>query len=368
MRKLSLLAGLIPLTLSAQAERVVAQPDPLEPVTGPVELVNTPELRASVLTLMNRAMDSYALHAKGTPAHVLQLSFSATASTLFPGGTGHLTETWISGQNWRWDASLGQYSLLRISSGGVAYDQQTPVPIPLRLKMLASAVFAPLQAAAPRLSTIRTAAAAVNGIQVSCILLSPAVSSGMSAGPAGRQWEETEYCIDPASGLLAVFSEVPGIYVFYGYGNALHFHDRTLPASVTIKENGTSVVEAQLTGIADADPSNMAAFIPTSQMKAHGPAVVLNTPMRTSMVLPSASGQPGPSGEPAIVHVTLDDQGNVEESEVLQTSGASASALNFVRGMKWFAMPRPPGAPLRQRELYIRVGSVGGKGSPRLAR
>jgi hypothetical protein len=268
MRSRLAAAVLIPVGLFAQAIPLVNMvapppPDPLEPITGEVTLANTAEQRATLVSLASRAVDQYQMHAKGTPAHVLQIAFTATDSTLFSGGSGQLRETWISGQNWRWDATLGNYSLLRISSNGVAYDQQAPRAIPLRLKMVASAVFAPLQ---PRAPILRAANVTWKGTAVTCILRSfgqrPAASN-----PAGRQWDETEYCIDPATGLLMMVSEIPGIYVSYDYSNALRFHDRVLPGAVTITENGAAVVQAQLTSVTDTSPTDLTPFTPTAQMK-----------------------------------------------------------------------------------------------------
>jgi hypothetical protein len=353
--RIALIAAIfVPLTGFAQTLQPLPPPsDPLEPVTTEVQPITTVEQRASLVGLMNRAMDQYAMHAKGTPAHMLQISFNATASTLFPGGAGHLRETWISGQNWRWEATLDSYSLLRISSDGVAYDEQAPRPIPLRLKMLANAVFAPMQ---PRAPSLRTASANWKGLQVTCALTSFPMMRQAAATPAtGRQWDETEYCIDPATSLLMVYSEVPGIYVAYDYSSALRFHDRTLPGSITVTENGTVVLRAQLTSIVDTDPSNVSPFTPTTQMKAHGPAVVLYQPIQFVNPVFSKDIQPGTPVEPTIVHVTFNEEGIVQESELLQTSGLSAQALDVVTKMKFRGAPNASGAPPRQREAYIRV-------------
>ena len=360
MRRLLALA-VLSASISIPASAVAPPSDPLEPVTAMAQPVTTTEQRAAMVALMNRASDQYAMHVKGTPAHILQIAFNATASTLFPGGAGQLRETWISGQNWRWDVTLGNYSLLRVSSNGVAYDQQAVQPVPLRIKMLANAVFGPLLFTTPRVSAMRTASVLWKGAQITCILLSPAGNSATAASASsatGRSWDESEYCIDPSSGLLDIYSEVPGLYVFYDYTNALKFHDRVLPGAVTIHENGTAVLQAQLTSVADTDPSNTAPFTLTAQMKAQGPAVVLFSPMQMTRMMPSQNVQPGVPVEPAIVHVTLDEQGNVQESELLQTSGLSAQALEFVTHDKLWAVPQTPGTPPRQRELFVRVEFV----------
>ncbi len=295
--------------------------------------VETVQQRAAATTLLMQASDHYAMHAKGTPAHVLQMSFNTTASTLYPAATGQLTETWISGQNWRWDGSLGNYALLRISSNGVAYDQTANQPMPLHMKMLTNAIFAPMYGITPRTQPMRTASVSLNGTQITCILLGSAVWSGTAQG--GRGWDEAEYCVDPSTGLLRVYSEVPGIFAIYDYTNALKFHDRILPGAVTIEENGAAVVQAQLTSIADTDPNNTASFTPTAQMMQQGPAAVLFLPMRMNRFMPSSSVTTDAAVQPVIVHITLDQQGKVGESELLQTTSMSQQALDLVRQIVW---------------------------------
>jgi hypothetical protein len=325
-------------------------PDPLELVTGPTQVPANPEQRGALVALMNRAVSHYALHQRGGPAHILQISFNATASTLNPGGAGQLRETWISGENWRWDGSLGGYTLLRISSNAAVYDQNPDSMIPLRLKMLSNAVFAPIEGA-PRKATIRTTSVEWKGAQITCILMSAGANEQTPA--TGRQWYETEYCIDPATGLLDIYSKAPGIYAVYDYSNALSFHGRVLPGSITITENGATVLAAQLTSVADTDPSNASPFTPTSQMIAQGPATALQLPTR--FPLPGPSPAPGAVVQPVIVHAVIDAKGNVRESEVLQTSSVSAAALAFVTGMKFAPMTPASGASPTEREAYINV-------------
>ena len=164
-----------------------------------------------------------------------------------------MRETWISGENWRWDGSLGAYTLLRISSNAAVYDQNPNSMIPLRLKMLANVVFAPIEGA-PRRETIRTASVEWKGSQITCILTSAGGNPQIPAN--GRQWFETEYCIDPATGLL------------------------DLPEAITITENGTAVMTVQLTSIADQDPANTSLFTPTAQMISQGTATALQLVQR----------------------------------------------------------------------------------------
>ncbi len=326
-------------------------PDPLELVTGPTEVPATPEQRGALVALMNRAFEHYSLHARGTPAHVLQMSFTAGASTLNPGGNGQLRETWLSGENWRWDGTLGGDTLLRISSNAAVYDQNPNSMIPLRLKMLANAVFAPIQGA-PRRETIRTASVEWKGSPITCILAS--AEGNPQTAENGRQWYETEYCIDPATGLLDIYSIAPGIYTVYDYTNALKFHDRVLPGKITITENAATVVEAQLTSVADTDSATSGSLLtPTAQMVSQGAATALALPGRFPIRVPMAGS--GTMIQPVIVHAVIESDGKVLESEALQTSSVTTTALNLVNGMK-FPAPKPAsGASAMEREAFINV-------------
>jgi hypothetical protein len=302
---------------------------------------------------MNRAVDHYSPYARNTPAHVLQISFNSTASTLYQGGAGYLRETWISGQNWRWDGALPGYSLVRISSNGAVFDQNTDSMIPLRIKMLANAVFAPVEGA-PRRDTFRSASVAWNGSPVTCILTS-AEGNTPPAG-AGRQWNEAEYCIDPASGLLDLYSIAPGSYTVYDYTSALQFHGRVLPGKVSISENGATVLEARLTSIADTDASNTSPFTPTAQMIVQGAATVLGSPYRINIGAPFLHGGvvSAPASQPVIVHAIIDGNGKLRESEALQTSSITPAALDFVSRQMQFGTLKPGnGAPPFEREAFI---------------
>jgi hypothetical protein len=245
---------------------------------------------------------------------------------------------------------LGGYTLLRISSNAAVYDQNPNSIIPLRLKMLANAVFAPVQGA-PRRETIRTANVEWKGAQITCILTS--AESNPQTAENGRQWYETEYCIDPATGLLDIYSIAPGIYTVYDYTNALNFHDRVLPGKVTITENA-AVVEAQLTSVADTDSAASGGLLtPTAQMISQGAATALALPGRFPIRVPMAGA--ATVIQPVIVHAVIESDGKVLESEALQTSSVSATALNLVNGMK-FPAPKPAsGASAMEREAFINV-------------
>jgi hypothetical protein len=325
-------------------------PDPLELVTGPTQIPVTAEERAALVSLLLNASEHYALHVRGGPAHILQISFNATASTLYPGGAGQLRETWISGQNWRWDGNMGSYSLVRISSNGAVYDSNQNSMLPMHFKLLTDAVFAPIEGA-PRQQTLRTASVAWKGSQITCILESG--QGNAQVGATGRQWDEREYCIDPGSGLLNISSIAPGIYAVYDYSNALKFHGRVLPGRVTISENGNNVVDAQLTSIADTDAANTIPFTPTAQMISQGPAIRLGLPFGFTLRAPGSA--PGNMIQPVVVHSIIDGTGKVQESEALQTSSLTTAALDFVAKMTFGEMKPASGASSIERDQFLEV-------------
>src|SRR5581483_8788168 len=137
-------------------------------------------------------------------------------------------------------------------------------------------IFAPI-----RLSNsgamIRTAAAQLNSRPITCILLSH-MPAPANQSP-GRLWEETEYCVDNASGLLQVYSEAPGTYIVYGYGRNLQFHGRVIPDQISGYVGGAQVVAAQLS-IEDLGSVDKADFTPTDEMRARGSAAPMITGMR----------------------------------------------------------------------------------------
>lgn len=90
------------------------------------------------------------------------------------------------------------------------------------------------------------AAANLDGTEMRRILIAHGIpGSSRPSFSSGRSFEESEYCVDPKTGLLATYSPVPGLYVHYDYGNALHFHEQIIPNGFTITENGRAVIEAK---------------------------------------------------------------------------------------------------------------------------
>ena len=134
--------------------------DTQEPVTGSIQVPTTPAERAAALSLLERARQNSDMHLAGTPPFQLDVTFVASGNVSYV-GSGTLSETWLSGQRWRWTANLAGYSQTRIGRGQMGFDEQ-PVPaVPLRVHMLREAVFWPVRFGPG--ARLRTAAAQRNG-------------------------------------------------------------------------------------------------------------------------------------------------------------------------------------------------------------
>ncbi len=202
--------------------------DPHEPVTGRIQLSATPADRAAALALLERARQNSKLHMPGTPPYRMVVPFNASGN-LTQVGSGELTETWLSGQKWRWTAQLGGASVVRISNGFRRVAGNDPGSVPSRVHMLRNAIFWAVRQS-PSSAQLRTAEIQWNGKPATCVLVSQVNAGQLQT----RAWNEEEYCIDRFSGLLLSYSDAPGVYTVYGYAKAIQFHDQVMPDRITI--------------------------------------------------------------------------------------------------------------------------------------
>lgn len=310
--------------------------DPFEPVTSKPDTLRAPEARFPAISLMRRAVYSQAFFAPifeppytrqepGMP-YTVKVSFTAGGDTR-DGGPGEMEETRDAAGNRRWTGRVGHFSLTRIITDRF-YDLGSPGPIPIRLQMVRWLVLGKLETL-PDFTTdsIRTANATLNGASLTCILTSVTATAA-----AGRDWSEKEYCIDPQSERLRVYSAAPGIYIFYDYGDSAAFHDHFVPNQFTVSEAGTVVLQGTIS-VKDPDPLDAALFIPTEQMIRTGVGL-LNPIYR---IQSRATSKPSDLLKPVVVHATLSPDGNVVEAEALQSSDRtlSQSAVELVKGTKY---------------------------------
>jgi hypothetical protein len=340
---------LVALTFVSVAVAQVARPavapvppDPFEIVAGPAQVLDDGESRAVALSSLERARQNANLHAPGSAPYRLNVSIDAKGY-----GSARMEEVWASGNKWRWTATLGSISELRIGSNGTVYESGPGLP--LRLQTLRNAIFWPVNTGPSGL--LRIGSGTLQGTQLLCVLHS---AYDFPQAPASRRWEETEFCVDPQNGRLQLYSQAPGMYVVFDYQQPLKFHNRTLPRTIAIYEAGMKVLDARLDSIEDLTNVDNQIFTPTAQMVAQGPAATAGSPIR----FPQAAAIPGGAvtGEvqPVIVHASIGPDGKVLEAEALQNLPAlSAAAVELVKRSSYPAATRSPRP--RQREAFINV-------------
>ncbi|MCU1286094.1 MAG: hypothetical protein JWO13_2444 [Acidobacteriales bacterium] len=320
--------------------------DPLELATGPTAVIQTPQQRQLVLGLFQRARQNFALHAQGGSPYSLKVSFESSGQSQHS-GPGEMEENWANGQSWRWSVQMGGYSQTRIFHDRFAYDEKPAGPMPLRLQMLRSAIFAPLPARVQGL--LRVASAKWNGFELMCVLHSGAANDPTPT--PGRRWVETEYCFDPKTSLLHIWSEAPGIYTVYDYTNSLNFHGHNMPRQISVIEGGEPVLRVELQNIQDG-VGNPNGLIPTAQMLGAGPGNIMTGAVRFPVNGGLTDEVPHGTIQPVIVHAIIDEKGKVVDAEALPgpIPALNISALQLVEKATY-----PPGLLPTQREAFINV-------------
>jgi hypothetical protein len=324
--------------------------DPLELATGPIQFASTPESREAALQLLGRARNQFALRSNGQ-AFDLKVSFAVNSQ----GRTNHdgawqMEDVFVPKQGHRWTAtSATGYTTTSIAAAGKVWGDEASSAVPIRLLEARGVLFDPLQSPAyADQGSIRTATATFRGAVLTCLLLSRTKSNARPA--AGRDWEETEECIEPQSGLLEVHSEVPGHYAVYDYSNGMQFSGHMLPRSVTIMEGGRPVSKItieSLGGVAASDPS---LFVPSDAMKARGEAVAMTSATKLTRVHGQGAG--------AMLHTVcvlglVTATGHLVEAYALQPSDPNSAAAVEDATQIDFAPMTPAGTPPRQHFAFV---------------
>ena len=321
-------------------------------LAGPIRVANAPVDKAAALQLFGRARSSYDLRTAGR-AYDLKVSFTVDSGgqTRYD-GAWQMEEIYDPQQGLRWTASLpGSYSITRIDAHGMLYGEETDSYVPLRLHEVRAALFDPLPAGNQFHGTIRTADTTSDAQQLTCMLFSGGTATA-DVGP-GRRWNEGEDCIDPASGLLRLHSQVPGRYYAYDYSNAVQFGNRLFPRKVTVHEAGrivTTISVASLTELTSADPS---LFVPTEEMKAKGRPIKLAPAEKLFRVSTAASA--GDGAHPGVVCVfgVVNGSGQLVEAHSLQPSDPNSQAAVEAAEKMSFSRPGLPGAIPKQFFVFV---------------
>jgi hypothetical protein len=298
-----------------------------EMVTREPHILSKPSDRSAAIDLLDRARNSYDLHSITAP-YALKVSFEANGAAQSE-GSGTMEELYDGNSHWRWTEHFQDSHLIRISADNRVYGSNPSEPVPLRVQLVRSVLMLPV---VHNLGGYQIRAANVerDGRRISCFLL----SNSLPPNPAPRSWVEREDCIDPATGLLQVWSEAPGIFAIYDYTGAAEFHGLTLPHQISIFEEGRLSVQVHVESLEDAPNLDPNLFKPSAEMMNAGESFALASPRREPLRVDPSNAPTSRFFQPVIVHATLNAQdGSVLDAEALQTTDPelSRAALDIVR-------------------------------------
>ena len=346
--------GCLPLTaLSQYAPKIAPVPrDPLELATSQIESASTPESREAALQLLTRARSHFALRSAGQ-AYQLKVSFTVDSlgETNYD-GAWEMEDLFVPRQGHRWTATAASgYTTTSVARGGEIFGEGTSSAVPLRLLEARGVLFDPIQSPAyADRGSIRTSTATFRGATVTCLLLSRSRNTANLA--AGRDWEETEECIDPQTGLLQVHSEVPGRYAAYDYSNAPQFAGHILPRTVTITEAGRIVSKISVESLQGITGTDASLFVPSDAMKAKGQAVAMTSATKISRVQGQGPFTSAVTLHPVCVFGIVTPTGHLVEAHTLQPSDPnSRAAVEDARKIDF--SPQTPAGPPQQHFVFV---------------
>lgn len=317
--------------------------DPHEMVTRQPHILSKPGERTSALDLLARARKNFDLSDAHVP-YSLKVSFESNGATQSE-GAGTMEDLSDGNSHWRWTADLQQVHIIRIGADSRVYGG--PEAVPLRIQMVHSILQRPVVHDAAQFE-IRAADVQSNGKTVSCFLL----SHSLPPNPAPRAWVEREDCIDPATGLLQMWSEAPGIYAIYDYSGAADFHGHLLARQISVFEEGRLALTIRVESLNEAPGLDPNLFNPTPEMTEAGETFWLNSAGRWGPLRVDPDNAPASRFyQPVIVHATIDAQdGSVLDAEALQDSNddLGRAAVDMVRNTAF----DPTGF---QQELFVNV-------------
>ncbi len=347
--KSAILTLLFTLTLTAQSR--VGRSNIVTPLPSDshelVTTVNAPASgdRGAVMVMLEKALQNSKLQYSGMSPFRVDATFSASASASGDSsqtGQGIFSETWLSPDVWRWNATLDTAKVVRVASPQGAF-ADSAAPVPLRIHMLRNAIFASMYGNLGMGTQLRWASVNFNGRPTTCTLTSGVTTVNYQ----GRLWEETEYCFDNATQLLVSSSLAPGVFTTYSYGNNPILNGHTFPDHFTTYVGGNQVLDASLT-VTDATGTDPGSLAPTPDLVRR--ATVLDAPAREPLPVPGA----GANSQVAPFLI----EANVVNGQVLGVELCAASdpslvqaALDFIKGMNF-------GAGARQQLIYFNLKFV----------
>jgi hypothetical protein len=337
----------------AQLEEPPVSSDPLE-LAGNAQPVQDVNQRAEIVNLLLNAHRHSNVRAQ---PYDLKTTFTVSGSASSD-GIWQLEDISPASGLYRWTAEGPGYSAVNLHINRVLYSNQTAASLPLRLTQVREAIFYTEVTIGSRAS-IRTANASLNGVELTCALISRNATA--KAGTGSRRWDEEEYCLDPKAGTLFTYSLTPGLYVLFDYSKGLAFHDKLIANKFTITQAGQTVVEAETESVSD-PPNNPAAFQPAG-LNQIGVGPVMTAPWRFRMgMLPAPSAVPSGTKQMVVLHGIQSPEGTLTEVELLASSDAALNAAALEFAAKWqgglMGQEIEPGATPQSHEVLMTVEYV----------
>jgi len=328
--------------------------DVQELVTGAAQPIQDAQQRIAAIALLEKAHDLSNVRAQ---PYDLKTSFTASGGLASDGSW--TLEDISPGRGYRWTASGPNYSAVNLYPASTAnglYGNQPGGILPLRLLQVRSAMFFIFPMVGPQAS-VRTATGSLNGAPQNCVLI--VIGAGQRSFTGGRNWEESEYCVDAQTGLLSQYSPAPGLFVRYDYSSAIQFHNKFIPTAFTITENGQPVAEARTVSVTDPPPANDPMFNPAGLM-ALGSGRAMNPGM--NMAIPAfLPGQRVPSSnsnaamQVVTLHGNVAGNGSLTEAEILASSDSTLNQAALSQAVSVFKQraQNQPGATAQSSELIV---------------
>jgi hypothetical protein len=343
---------------SALDPRAIARPpippDALELVTVAAQSVQDATQRMAAIALLEKARELSNVRAQ---PYDLKTSFTTSGGLASDGNW--MLEDLAPGHGYRWTAQGPNYSAINLypeSTRSGLYGNQPSGILPLRLMQVRSAMFFQFPMVGPQAS-VRTAAGRLNDAEQRCVLI--VIGAGNRSFTGARNWEESESCVDAQTGLLTIYSPVPGLYVHYDYSPAIRFHNKSVPSGFTISEGGRIVAEAKTISVTDPLPSAGDMFNPVGLMPL-GVGRAMNPGFNLPIVMP-APGQRFPSSnanaamQVVTLHANISGDGRLSEAEILATSdpGLNQAAIDNASKIAPMRVHAQPGATAQSSELIL---------------
>jgi hypothetical protein len=321
----------------------------LELVTSGAQPVQDAEQRAATTQLLTTARSLSNVRAQ--PYHLKTTFVSYGTST--SDGSWTLEDISPGRGVYRWTAQGPTYAGVNLYLNDRYYSNQPSGALPLRLTQVRGVIFFDIPMTGPYAS-IRTATGYLNGVELRCVLAMPGF--GERTLPAGRDWQETEHCIDPKTGLMMTASPAPGLYVRYDYSKAIQFHGKIIPGSFIITEGGKTIIEATTTSVTDPSDVSPALFEPTG-LNVAGVGSIMNPASRGYGRIPPTAAGTSYGVQVVVVHAVTAPDGHLTETEILTSTNLSLNQSALDRATRMAGTiggPRTqPGATPQTHEAFF---------------